>query len=862
MTHPAPVHPIQSRFPAVSSWPRRWPYLVAILAITLWAAFLRLWQFPNVPYGLEYDEAMNGIDILYMLKTGDYHLFFFGNHGREGLFFYPIMLFVYLLGATPFALRFTSVLVSILAVPLLYRLTLTMFWADSRRYWLALMAAGGLAMSFWHIGMSRIGLRFVLIPPFFMATAYLFWYGWRVLAQNRPKNAYGYFMAAGVILGLSQYTYLSARLFPVVFLLMGVAAWPVSRRVIPKLWPSPSTFWSHLLVMAITAVLVFAPLGVVFYNQSGAFSGRTNQVLFPIEGTAAGMVALAQHLAQALSLFWGGVDPRIRHHLIDRAVFDLLILLGFWLGLGVSLKQWRKPENLFLVISLVLLWLPAPLSVDPIHAPRSAGMLPPFFILVVVGLYQGVAWGVGFIQRRQIAALTGRSGSSLIGLIALGLVGFSGAMNIYAYFERWANHPLVYQEYKGPFIDLAREAAALSQTTDVVLPYELYVYPPVRYILQNDFREELALPFSPLTRPTDKPPIIYSTRLPVPPSPLVVWLTTDSAGQKVAYFTRFRTQPDPQAGQPVLDKWGTVIGHRLNLDEALLKQLYLENPLTLTPFTWAGHLRLAGYDLNSPAIAAGKPNTLMFYWENLKDADLNNKVFIQLINAQGRPISQLEEPLIQEDMMYYGVRDGFVLGQHQIWTGPETPAGLYLLRFGLFNPRTGERLPLTTADNQPAGDQIIGAPFYVVKDGVDPRRPDVSLPATLGESLRLLGYSPQQPLAQLPPTGLNLSLYWQATGPITADYTVFVQLLNAQNQVVSQVDAQPLAGLYPTSRWQPGQVVVSQFTLPMNEALLGSDYRLVTGMYELASGARLQARDAKGQALPDNMIVLLQKSLP
>ncbi len=883
MASRAPVHPTQALSPRPASWPPRRFYLAGILAITLWATFLRLWQFPNVPYGLEYDEAMNGIDILYMLKTGDYQLFFPGNHGREGLFFYPVMLFINLLGATPFALRFTSVLVGILAVPLLYRLTLTLFWTDSRRYWLALIAAGGLTMSFWHIGMSRIGLRFVLIPPFFMITAYFFWRGWRVLRPILRQHAYGYFLAAGDMLGLSQYTYLSARLFPVVFLLMGVAAWLVSkmsrlgRGTRPnhwislcstqptELWPLPSALWRNLLVMAATAAIVFAPLGFVFFYHSSAFSGRANQVLFQIEGTSAGMVALAQHLTQAVSLFWGGVDPRIRHHLTDGAVFDPLTLLGFWLGLVVCFKQWRNPANLFLVVSLGVLWLPAPLSVDPIHAPRSAGMLPSFFILVAVGWYQGAAWLIGLVQRRLTSKKEGGIGprqAGLAGLIALGLMGLTGAMNVYAYFERWVNHPLVYQEYKGPFIDLARDAAALSQTTDVVIPYELYAYPPVRYILRKDFREALALPFSPFTRLADKPPVIYSTHLPVPPSPLFVWLTKDSTGQGVAYLTRFWAQPDPQAGQPVLDKLGAVTGHRLNLDEALLKQLYLENPLTLTPFIWAEHIRLAGYDLNSPAIAAGKANALMFYWENLKDADLNNKVFIQIINAQGQPISQVEEPLIQEDMTYYGVRDGLVLGQHQIWTGPDTPAGLYLLRFGLFNPRTEERLPLTTADNQPAGDQIIGAPFYVLKDGVDPRRPDVPLPATLGENIRLLGYSPPHPLAQLPPTGLNLTLYWQATGPIAADYTVFVQLLDAQNRVVSQVDAQPLAGLYPTSRWQPGEVLVSQLTLPAPPDGLQGEYRLVTGMYDLATGSRLPALDANGQPLADNMIVLVQQNVP
>ena len=207
-------------------------------------------------------------------------------------------------------------------------------------------------------------------------------------------------------------------------------------------------------------------------------------------------------------------------------------------------------------------------------------------------------------------------------------------------------------------------------------------------------------------------------------------------------------------------------------------------------------------------------------------------------------------------------RNSLTLAFVNVLTGPETPAGLYLLRVGLFQPRTGERLPITTPAGQFIGDQIVLTPFFVSAGGIDPREPDVALPASLGDGIELLGYSPAQPLTRPVSGSLTIKLFWQATGPIAADYTVFVQLLDAQNRVVTQTDAQPLAGLYPTSRWQPGQVVVSHFTLPINETLTGAEYRLVTGMYELASGIRLPARDAKGQALPDHMIVLAQESLP
>ncbi|HXV42275.1 MAG TPA: hypothetical protein VEC96_04395, partial [Anaerolineae bacterium] len=691
---------------------RRWFQLAAILAIILIAAWLRLWRLPDVPPGLDYDEAFEGLDALWMLKTGTPYLFMASNHGREALFLYPVALLMSLLGASPFTLRLTSALAGILTIPLLYRLTKTMFRDDPQRDWLALIAAAGLAVSLWHIGMSRVPLRAILVPLFFTLTAYLFWRGWQAQAIVRTPVfstnwvSFSYFALAGVALGLSQYTYLSARLFPLVFLLTVLGAWLAQKskqesgKSPPRLLASSPLphLWLGLFVMGAVSALVFAPLALLFLQNPAAFSGRAGEVNFQVQWSAEGLAALVQHLAQALSLFLGGSDPRLRHHLVSRPVFDGLTLLAFWSGVVVAVRQWRRPEFFFLLLSVLLLWLPAPLSVDPIHSLRAAGLLPAFFILVALGLLHLVAWIMWTVSKViQIPTISHtfqalrQPSAAVIGLVSLGLVLLiTGGLNTYDYFVRWANHPLVYRpEYKGPEIDLARYAINLTETSDVILPYKFYAYAPIRYLLQQRFREELGLPFPPLERLAEGQPLVYVTWPDEPASSLFVWLSRDEMKQGVAYLTRFQREPDLAFKQPILGSRGDSIGGSQRIDETMLASMYLENPVVVSPFNWGDHIHLGGYNLAAPFLTAGEPGMLTFYWQGLREADLDYKIFIQILDDLGEPISQLEEAIIKEDIQYYENRLGFVAQSHLFWTGPETPAGLYLLRVGLFQPRTG-----------------------------------------------------------------------------------------------------------------------------------------------------------------------------
>ena len=110
------------------------------------------------------------------------------------------------------------------------------------------------------------------------------------------------------------------------------------------------------------------------------------------------------------------------------------------------------------------------------------------------------------------------------------------------------------------------------------------------------------------------------------------------------------------------------------------------------------------------------------------------------------------------------------------------------------------------------------------------------------------------PETTLRPGGrLRVNLRWQALGPIEADYTVFVQVVDAQDRIVGQVDSWPVQGTHPTSGWEPGEVVGDPYQVQLAEALPSGRYRLLIGLYRLDTLQRLPVLDESGAAADDKV---------
>lgn len=102
---------------------------------------------------------------------------------------------------------------------------------------------------------------------------------------------------------------------------------------------------------------------------------------------------------------------------------------------------------------------------------------------------------------------------------------------------------------------------------------------------------------------------------------------------------------------------------------------------------------------------------------------------------------------------------------------------------------------------------------------------------------------------------LAVTLFWQATQAQSADYTVFVQLLNPAGQLVAGHDAPP------TSAWTAGAVVADVHRLVLPADLPAGQYRLVAGMYG-ADGVRVSFAPAGGFPWADNAVPLTELALP
>jgi hypothetical protein len=112
----------------------------------------------------------------------------------------------------------------------------------------------------------------------------------------------------------------------------------------------------------------------------------------------------------------------------------------------------------------------------------------------------------------------------------------------------------------------------------------------------------------------------------------------------------------------------------------------------------------------------------------------------------------------------------------------------------------------------------------------------------------LAGFSGPEELALSVP--LALTLLWQAgETPVETAFTVFVQLLDAQGRVIAQSDAPPAGGARPTTGWRPGEVIEDAHTLRWNAVAAAGPARLIAGLYDPVTGARVPLADGRDSVL-------------
>ncbi len=186
---------------------------------------------------------------------------------------------------------------------------------------------------------------------------------------------------------------------------------------------------------------------------------------------------------------------------------------------------------------------------------------------------------------------------------------------------------------------------------------------------------------------------------------------------------------------------------------------------------------------------------------------------------------------------------------YHVYVAKDAPAPAVLrVSVGLYDTEAQSTLPASSPDGAPMGLVLVGE-ARLSAGRTDPPVPSRPLEATMGDSIALDGYDLDQ-------RALILTLYWHATGAPSDDYTVFVHLLDESGNSRGQGDGPPVGGDYPTSYWQPGEVVVDEHSIAVDGALPPGTYSVAVGLYRSADGQRLAIWDAVGMPEPENRLIL------
>ena len=658
--------------------------LLLLLGITLLAAFLRLYQIDTIPPGGRYDPAYYGVDALHILE-GERPIFLATNFGREVLFSYLVALCIAILGPVSYSMYLTSAIVGILTVPAVYLLAEELFAEEDGVLgdFGGLVSALALAVSYWHLNWSRFGVRAILLPLFAALTFFFLWRGLRT-------NARRHFVAAGFFLGLGAYTYQAARILPVLVVLAFAyfAAWRRCFRRQDSI---------HLAIVALVALIVFAPLAYYFVTHPGSFSQRIEQasVLDPSQELASNLKALGNGIVDILeSLSFSG-DEEPTTNLPGRPSLNGFFSILLCLGVFASLFRIKKPASQFLLSWLVVMSIPAILSQFGSIAKRMIGTLPAIMILIAIGTL--VPWG----KLNQWAARRGSrwARTLAIAILALIVAGFvySAMLTYRDYFVVWARDPDLFTHFEVGPAAIGQYAGTLPPEENVYISPITPEHPAVIYYSHHrpgikgyDGRVCMVVPGRAL---------VGTTYVIVPgedPNSLEALPTYFPQGGIVA-------QGPLHYGEPYLLAFRVPQG-----SEAAIAP---SHPLEAT---WGSSVKLLGYDLDADSYRPGDTIHLTLYYQALEEMDRDYTVFTQILGpdnpATGGPLwgQSDSEPCQRAYPTSAWTTGEIVQDQFAIPLAADAPPGEYQLQAGLYLLETMTRLPASSAGGERLpGDAVL-----------------------------------------------------------------------------------------------------------------------------------------------------------
>lgn len=374
--------------------------LFILATIILIASFLRFWQIDKVPPSLYWDEVSQGYNAYSILKTGrDEHNEFlpiarfkaFGDY-KAPVYIYLDVPFIMIFEKTTFGVRFPSAFFGILTVLLTYFLVYELFYKSDNRKKLGLWAAFFLAISPWHIQLSRAAYEANIATFFTVLGVYLFF----LAKRTKPK----FLVLSAIAFVLGFYSFNAHRIFiPLFCILLGVIYFKDLLKI--KKVIAVSIVAGFILLLPFIAYLR-TPESKLRFNEVNIFTDldivkQSNRMIAQSNNSAISRILDNRRVLYSLSymkhyfdffnpsylFFSGDVNPRFSL----RDTGELFLWELPFLVMGFYFLIYQKTKSALFIIGWFLL---APVvgafARETPHALRSETFIPIYEIIFSIGI--------------------------------------------------------------------------------------------------------------------------------------------------------------------------------------------------------------------------------------------------------------------------------------------------------------------------------------------------------------------------------------------------------------------------------------------------------------------------------------------
>lgn len=302
---------------------------VWLTVVLLIAAFFRMWNISEIPYGLWLDETFSAYKALLGYETNSLHPFqttplvLPGEYEIPNLYLLVLALFMKTVGGSFWFIKSTSIIPSLGMICGVYCLGK---WAFGQ--WTGRFASLLLAINSWQIVLGRWGWlqQWYVCLAIFALAFYIRSYKWKC-----PRSA----AVTGFLLGLGLYTYIPIILtISTIGFLFAVSFFESGR------WFRFQQFCVAALLLAV----VFGPLWTYYYYHPGIFTMRMQSVGVLEDVCAAkSLKPIKDNIGKYLTVYHTPIDYNPRHNIPQRPLLDPITGGLMFIGLVMMLRGFYHP---------------------------------------------------------------------------------------------------------------------------------------------------------------------------------------------------------------------------------------------------------------------------------------------------------------------------------------------------------------------------------------------------------------------------------------------------------------------------------------------------------------------------------------